>query len=596
MFPLLVSSKSDFTPYIEEQLSLIERMNDNNVTQEIIMDIAKEQETFYSKALDDILKNKRDFINKSRVYDSEIFALEKIIKLNKRHGNKYAVIRDEVLVKSYKLLNAQNSMIRDILRALDKYGFEEFQTYMNEMFAKNQEYNANISSFNYENIMKLDNPSRTLKQAKINIKNFYALLEVNADTLKYLSIYEKKMYRLNKYSNYNLINPVIFINNTTIAKSINSFLSPYGLNVVKLIFILFIYVLIYVIRKYLYSNIESYIVDIKSLKKYSKDILSSVRRPLEFMIILINVEITIYIYKDFNNAESISRFFTIWYVILLTFIVYRVVNVISSIKIHEINTVDRKIKSEIINVGIKILNFIIMVIGLLFILHFAGANLTAVLSGLGIGGFAVALAAKDSLANFFGTLSILLSDVFSQGDWIEIDGREGTVVEIGLRVTTLRTFDNAIIAIPNSILANKDVKNWNKRSLGRRIKMSLGIKYNSKSSDIQNAIKEIREMLDQHPQIATENTKYDYIEQKSSKLVSKEDEIGIKKTLLVYLDEFSGSSINILIYCFSKTTEWSEWLGVKENVMYEIMQILEKNSLEFAFPSMSIYHEKESDK
>ena len=213
--------------------------------------------------------------------------------------------------------------------------------------------------------------------------------------------------------------------------------------------------IIYLIRKYLYKEIEAYIYNIESLKKYSKDILNSVRKPLELIVVFINIEIIIFIYNDFVVLNTFSKFFNITYVVLLTFIVYKVINVISSIKIHEINTADKKVKSEVINVGIKIVNFIIMIIGLLVVLHFAGANLTTVLSGLGIGGFAVALAAKDSLANFFGTLSILLSDVFSQGDWIVASGQEGTVVEIGLRVTTLRTFDNAIIAIPNSILANQ---------------------------------------------------------------------------------------------------------------------------------------------
>jgi len=234
--------------------------------------------------------------------------------------------------------------------------------------------------------------------------------------------------------------------------------------------------------------------------------------------------------------------------------------------------------------------------GLLIMLYLAGVNLTAVLSGLGIGGFAVALAAKDSLANFFGTLSILFSDVFSQGDWIVVDGKEGVVVELGLRVTTLRTFDNALIAIPNAMLANNDVKNWNKRELGRRIKMSLGIKYDSKSEDIKNAVNEIREMLDKHPEIATENTKYQYRNIKSTKLVSKDDLQGVKKTLLVYLDEFSDSSINILIYCFTKSTGWNDWLTTKEDVMYKIMEIFEKNNLEFAFPSMSLYNETDVPK
>lgn len=172
-----------------------------------------------------------------------------------------------------------------------------------------------------------------------------------------------------------------------------------------------------------------------------------------------------------------------------------------------------------------------------------------------------------------------------------IDGNEGVVVEIGLRVTTLRTFDNALVAIPNAILANQDVKNWNKRELGRRIKMSLGVKYDSKSQDIKNAISEIRVMLNKHTEIATENTKYVYSATRAAKLVSQDDSHGVKKTLLVYLDEFSDSSINILVYCFAKSTDWDDWLKTKEDVMHRIMAIFENNNLEFAFPSMSLYHE-----
>ena len=219
-----------------------------------------------------------------------------------------------------------------------------------------------------------------------------------------------------------------------------------------------------------------------------------------------------------------------------------------------------------------------------------GVNLTAILSGLGIGGLAVALAAKDTLANFFATISILVSDTFAQGDWIQVGPSEGTVVEIGLRVTTLRTFDNALISIPNSTLVNDDVKNWSRRTVGRRIKISLGVKYDSKPDDIKNTIEEIRTMLENHPNIATSNTIHQY-ENSGFKLVSQDDVYGVKKTLLVYLDEFAASSINILVYCFSSSVVWNEWLEVKQDVMFKIMNILEKNDLEFAFPSLSIYEE-----
>ena len=106
---------------------------------------------------------------------------------------------------------------------------------------------------------------------------------------------------------------------------------------------------------------------------------------------------------------------------------------------------------------------------------------------------------------------------FSQGDWIVVDDKQGNVIEIGLRVTTIRTFDNALIAIPNATLANHDVKNWSKRSIGRRIKMNLAIKYDSKPHDIQNAVEQIRAMLKSHPDLATEETDFQHTHKKKCK-------------------------------------------------------------------------------
>ena len=377
----------------------------------------------------------------------------------------------------------------------------------------------------------------------------------------------------------------------------DEFLTPYGLSAFKIILIFALFLVIYFIRKVLFDLIQSNISKIKSLEKYSKEIFSSIRKLLEIIFIVINIELTLYVYNDFVSFIGSGTYFNMLYAFLITFIIYTTLNRVADIKLKDINVQEKKIKNEVINVSIKLLNFLIWIIGVLVILHLWGVELTAVISGLGIGGLAVALASKDSLANFFGTLSILFSDVFSQGDWIEVDGKQGTVVEIGLRVTKLRTFDNALIAIPNAVLANKDVRNWNKRSLGRRIKMHIGVKYDSKREDIQTAISEIYKMLDQHQGIATKNTKYSYSlrDKKARAVHSKDDQEGVKKTLLVYLDEFGDSSINILIYCFSKSVAWQEWLEVKQDVMFNIMEILEKNSLEFAFPTVSLYHENELD-
>ena len=587
-----LGAEDKYNYFVQQQLSYIELINDANLSQAHIKDVLEAQDMSYLETLEDIMSDKKAYIEAKDEYNPKIFTIKKIIKINKRAGNKSAVLRDEIQLKIYGLLQNQTQMIKNILSSLDYSDSEQFSKELNDYVVQNQVDNQKYLDKSYLYILDSRENSKIFQKIKQNVKEYYGVIDINADVINYMYKFEKRMYRLNKYSKYNLIGIVLAINDTEFVKEINPALEEYGLNVVKLAIIFGLIILIYLIRQVFYILLNAYLLKIKFLKKYSQEILRSIRIFLEIMIVLININMIIYVYDDFISVDEIAKVFNIMYAILLTTIFYKVLNVIASIKIHEIDTHDKKVKNEIINVGIKIINFIIMMVGLLIVLHFAGANLTAVLSGLGIGGFAVALAAKDSLANFFGTLSILLSDVFSQGDWIVIDGNEGVVVEIGLRVTTLRTFDNALVAIPNAILANQDVKNWNKREMGRRIKMSLGIKYDSKSEDIKNAVNEIRHMLDKHPKIATENTKYEYNAIRAAKLVSQDDSHGVKKLLLVYLDEFADSSINILVYCFTKSTDWDEWLVTKEDVMHRIMEIFERNNLEFAFPSMSIYKEK----
>lgn len=359
----------------------------------------------------------------------------------------------------------------------------------------------------------------------------------------------------------------------------------------KLLLIFFLAVGIFFSRNKIINFLISLVLKVDFIGQHSKDLVIKLKKPFEFFISLANLNMIFYIFNDLTNTKEIVTAFNVAYTSIVLWSVIIIVNEITKQKIQTIEDSSQTIKRDVINLAIKAINFVIVMIGLLVILHFLGVNLTAVLSGLGIGGLAVALAAKDTLSNFFGTISILISNTFSQGDWIVVDGKEGTVVEIGLRVSTIRTFDNALIAIPNAVLANSDVKNWNKRVFGRRIKMKIGIKYDSKKKDIQKAIEEIKVMLRTHPDIATQKNSINLCSKKQSKLVSKADEFGVKKTLLVYLDEFSDSSINILVYCFSKSVKWEEWLKTKEDVMYNIMEILEKNNLEFAFPSLSVYKE-----
>ena len=588
-----LNAKVKYSEFIDKQIVLEKKMNDANLTQEEIKTLVQEQDRIYREALNHLMANKQSYLEHLRMFDSEIFSLKKIMSINKRAGNTYAVLRDEVQIKSYMIVRSQNMMIKNILLALDTPSIEEFDEKLNEYITQNQKEIYKINNKDYKEYLALQTTSRVLKKAQENIKEFYILIDINSDVISYIYKFKNKMYRLNKYSKYHLITPVMYINSLAIVKMINPFLDKIGLDVIKIFIIAVLILGIYFLRTIVYVALEKYLLQLDFYSKYSEVIFAEIKKPIEWLMIVINVNMIIYVYNDFSSVEVVSRVFNIIYGAFFTLLIYKIVNTIAGIKLSKYEAKNTQVKRELINVGIKIVNFFIIMIGILIALYFAGVDLTAVLSGLGIGGFAVAFAAKDTISNFFGTLSILFSDVFSQGDWIEIDGKEGTVVEIGLRVTTIRTFDNALIAIPNGTFASKDIKNWNKRKLGRRIKMSLGVKYDSKQEDIKNAIEDIRQMLLNHPDIATPETKYEHIRAKryTAKLVSVDDLEGVKKTLLVYLDEFSDSSINILIYCFSKSVNWEDWLKTKQDVMEKIMVILEKNSLEFAFPSLSIYNE-----
>jgi len=582
-------SGDKYDPWIEQQMQLIfKTMDDNNITQEQMHHLVEERDKLYNQALEQILLDKSLLKKTSKRYEKEIFTLQKMIAINKRRGNKDAVLRDEVQLKSYRLIQNQNRMIEEIFRELDTEKIDNFSKKMHEIFAEDQHLIESLDDPKYKQILMQKPKNRIMKQAQQNIREFYALKEINADILRYFSDEMNRIYRLNQYTHYNILRPVLYINHQESVQKINQLLKPYGLSVVKLLLIFFVSLVILFVRKVLYGIIESLLLRIKFLERYSKDVYAEIRTPISLLLLIINFQLILFIYNDFSSNEETQKIFNIIYTGFVTYIIFKELNSIARVKMENIHRSNQQVKSELFNLTVKIINFIVIIIGILFALHFAGVNLTAVLSGLGIGGFAVALAARESLSNFFGTLSILMSEVFSQGDWIEADGKEGNVVEIGLRVTTIRTFDNALIAIPNSTLANKEVKNWSKRVIGRRIKMKIGVKYDSKREDLQKAIDEIYKMLREHPGIATEKTMYQERGRKSAKLVSKEDELGVKRTLLVFLDEFGDSSINILIYAFSKSTVWRDWLEVKQDVMYRIMEILERNHLEFAFPTITI--------
>ncbi|WP_272522347.1 mechanosensitive ion channel family protein [Providencia sp. PROV202] len=210
---------------------------------------------------------------------------------------------------------------------------------------------------------------------------------------------------------------------------------------------------------------------------------------------------------------------------------------------------------------------VIVIIMLLFGEHF-GMSLSGLMAFGGIGGIAIGMAGKDILSNFFSGIMLYFDRPFNIGDWVSSPDRniEGTVVEIGWRITKIVTFDHRPLYIPNSLFSSISVENPG-RMTNRRIKTEIGLRYED-SDKVSAIVEDIRTMLKQDENIDT------------------------GQTLLVYFDAFADSSLNIMVYCFTKTTVWAEWLAAQQAVYLKIIEIVKRHNADFAYPSQTLYVER----
>ncbi|OIO73995.1 MAG: hypothetical protein AUJ57_03280 [Zetaproteobacteria bacterium CG1_02_53_45] len=216
----------------------------------------------------------------------------------------------------------------------------------------------------------------------------------------------------------------------------------------------------------------------------------------------------------------------------------------------------------------KTLKIFLVMTGLLVVAQNMGYSISGLIASLGIGGIAIAMAAKDTIANVFGSVMILVDRPFVIGDWIKTSDFEGVVEEIGFRSTRIRTFERTLVNVPNSSLANMVIDNIDARS-ERRIKMRIGLTYDTTPAQMDAAIKGIEDILLKHPGV-----------DQSYKLVK--------------FDEFADSSLSIFLYYFSSNKVWAEYLQVRQEVNLEIMRLLESLELDFAFPTRTVHVETQA--
>lgn len=238
---------------------------------------------------------------------------------------------------------------------------------------------------------------------------------------------------------------------------------------------------------------------------------------------------------------------------------------------HGFKKLERLLTRAMLDWLFKVLRVLIVFIGAAVVLEIWGIEVGPLLAGLGLFGAAVALGAQDLFKNLIGGLTIIAEKRFHPGEWIRVDGVvEGIVEDIGFRSTKVRRFDKAPVDVPNSALSDAVVTNFS-RMTNRRIYWTIGVTYSTTTEQLKIIRDEIMDYLAQTDTFAQPPDVPQFVR----------------------VDAFGASSIDIMIYCFTNTTDWGEWLEIKEEFAFKIKEIVEdKAGTGFAFPSQSVYLEQ----
>lgn len=213
----------------------------------------------------------------------------------------------------------------------------------------------------------------------------------------------------------------------------------------------------------------------------------------------------------------------------------------------------------------KALKVFIVILGSLITIQNLGINVLSLLAGLGLGGLAFALAAKDTCANFFGSIMIFLDRPFMVGDWVVAGDSEGTVEEIGFRSTRIRTFYNSVISVPNANMANMSIDNMGRREF-RRVNTTLGVLYSTPPEKIEEFVEGIKQIIQDNSY-----TRKDYFH--------------------VCFKGYNSSSLDIMVYFFLRVPDWGQELAEKQKIFFEILKLAHNIGVDFAFPTQTLHVE-----
>jgi len=301
---------------------------------------------------------------------------------------------------------------------------------------------------------------------------------------------------------------------------------------------------------------------------WDESLVESIGQPFRLLIWVVGITFAAEIIQSETKTFSVEFLGTLRDVGVIFAIAWFAVRFIKRAETNIVNAKKDKeegLDSTTIYAVAKLVRLTVLITTALIILQTMGFSVSGVLAFGGIGGIAIGFAAKDLLANFFGGFMIYMDRPFSVGDWIRSPDRkiEGTVEQIGWRLTCIRTFDKRPLYVPNSMFASIAVENPS-RMTNRRIYETIGLRYDD-ASLVRQIIVDVRDMLRQHPEIDT------------------------NQTLIVNFISFAASSMDFFVYTFTRTTDWVKFHEIKQDVLLKILDIIEGHGAEVAFPTSTLH-------
>lgn len=267
-----------------------------------------------------------------------------------------------------------------------------------------------------------------------------------------------------------------------------------------------------------------------------------------------------------NIGYYISLIIKASYPIIATIIAFRLSDLVADIFENIALKTATKVDDNLVPLVRKSLKVVVGVLGVIYFLENIGISITPLLASVSIGGLAFALAAQDTIKNLFGSLTIFTDQPFEVGDWIVFNGSEGTVEQVGVRSTRIRTFHNSVVSVPNGKLADSMIDNMGKREY-RRYSTTLSITYDTPPELIDVFVEGLKRIVANHP--ATWKDFYQ-----------------------IHLNGFGASSINILFYIFFEVKDWTEELEARHQVIGEILKLAAELNVRFAFPTETLFIEE----